>query len=257
MLSIYFLPSIGSVMPPGTFPPPNPTTSFITAGEIMDRAAILLNDPAKTDYNYAVLMPFLKMALDELAENNIESQSSPLVETSVPIDIPAGTNGLYPQEAEFGQFYPSDLVEIQGIYQRAQGSEDAWMEIPRREHTLLDDKKYDRLQGYSWESLIIKFNHGGATVPLTLQLKYLRTIPMRVLTPDYFVGGMNSRSFLSYKTAAYAAQFIGENAERASILDGKAEQALDRIDNINNKGRQQIMTRHRPFRAAYKMRGGF
>ena len=244
-------------MPPGTFPPPNPTTSFITAGEIMDRAAILMNDPAKTDYTYDVLMPFLKMALDELAEHNIDSQSSPLVESSVPIDLPIGTNGLYPQEAEFGVFYPSDLVEVQQITQKPTGSNGPFVPIPRVEFAQYSDEPSDRLLFWAWESLIIKFNHAGATQPITVQLHYLRTIPMRVLTPDYFVGGMNSRSYLSYKTAAYAAAFIGENAVRASVLEAQAQKAIERIESINNKGRQQIMTRHRPFRAAWKARGGF
>jgi hypothetical protein len=51
--------------------------------------------------------------------------------------------------------------------------------------------------------------------------------------------------------------FIGENETRAGILETQAEKAMERLTGINNKGKQQIMTRHRPFRAAYKARGGF
>ena len=46
--------------------------------------------------------------------------------------------------------------------------------------------------------------------------------------------------------------FIGENETRAGILEDKAEKALERITGINNKGKQQMMTRHRPFSASYK-----
>jgi hypothetical protein len=67
----------------------------------------------------------------------------------------------------------------------------------------------------------------------------------------------NGMSFLAYKTAALCSMFIGENQTRASILEAKAEQALERLTGINNKGRQQIVTRHRPFRAGWKARGGF
>ena len=49
--------------------------------------------------------------------------------------------------------------------------------------------------------------------------------------------------------------FIGENETRAMVLDAQAERAMDRLLGINNKGRQQIMTRHRPFRASWKARG--
>jgi hypothetical protein len=66
---------------------------------------------------------------------------------------------------------------------------------------------------------------------------------------------INSRSYLSYKTAALCAMFIGENESRAKILNDQADEAMERLEGISNKGRQQIMTRHRPFRAAYKSRG--
>jgi hypothetical protein len=62
---------------------------------------------------------------------------------------------------------------------------------------------------------------------------------------------------LSYKTAALLSQFIGENESRAQLLNGEAELAVERMASIDNKGRQQMSTRHRPFRASYKARGGF
>ena len=49
--------------------------------------------------------------------------------------------------------------------------------------------------------------------------------------------------------------FIGENETRAQVLNEQAEQAKERMEGISNKGRQHIMTRHRPFRAAFKARG--
>jgi RNA-splicing ligase RtcB len=114
------------------------------------------------------------------------------------------------------------------------------------------------LRYWAWESQIIRFNpNGGATTAREIQIKHLKEFGEAVLTPESIVGSMNSRSYLSYKTASFAAMFIGENPERAGVLDSHAERALERVESISNKGRQQIMTRHRPFRAAFKARGGW
>ena len=78
-----------------------------------------------------------------------------------------------------------------------------------------------------------------------------------VVDPTTIIPVMNCRSYLSFKTAALCAMFIGENQTRAQILEAQADEAMERMTGMSNKGRQQMMTRHRPFRAGYKARGGF
>jgi len=233
------------------------TTSY-TAAEIMDRSAVLMNDPEKTDYTYTVLMPFLKMALDELSENLADTQGSPTTTTSAIITVPAGTSGLYPVNSLNTPNYPSDLVEIQEIGERSLGSahDEPYVPMDRVEFKPAFPPG-DRLRVWAWENQIISLNLYGATTARQIRLKYVRQFNQETITPDSIVGSINSQSYLAYKTAAYAAMFIGENKERAEILDSKAEAALERIESINNKGRQQMMTRHRPFRASWKMRGGY
>jgi len=240
------------------------STSSVTAGEIMDRSAILLNDPAKTDYTYAVLGPFLRMALDELTLSLVDSQSSPTIQTSTSYPIlqmilETTQSALYPEDSVNDPKYPADLVEIQEIGERVAGDIHAPFIPMTRVEFLPRFPRSDRLMYWAWENQVIYFNPFGANTRIELQLRYIRDFNYSIseIDPAAFVGSMNSRSFLAYKTASYASQFIGENTERAQILDAKAERALEMIDSINNKGRQQIMTRHRPFRAAYKMRGGF
>jgi hypothetical protein len=105
-----------------------------------------------------------------------------------------------------------------------------------------------------WEDQQIKFNPNGALTPREIQLQYVRQAISLATNETTIIGTINARSYLSFKTAALCAMFIGENQSRAGILNEQANEALERVTGINNKGRQQIMTRHRPFRASYKMR---
>lgn len=223
----------------------------------MDRAAVLMNDPQKTDYTYDVLLPMLNMAIDELMESMIESQSSPTTVTSAIIQVPTGFAELYPVDSVNVLLrYPLDLVEVQEIAERRAGSEDTFVPMIRSEYRR-DFPAGNSLIYWTWENQIIKFNKNGANNPREVQLRYLKYDISQATDSGSKIATINSRSYLAYKTAAYAAMFIGENSERASVLQVEAEKAMERMHGINNKGRQQIMTRHRPFRASYKARGGW
>jgi hypothetical protein len=150
-------------------------------------------------------------------------------------------------------------VEIQELGERQAGSQDPFLPMQRVEFVSAGVPASSRLGFWSWEAQQVRFNPNGATTHREIQFKLIMDASNLNpnIEPQQTVGAMNSRSYLSYKTAAYAAQFIGENTERAAILDGKAEAALERMESINNKGKQQIMTRHRPFRSGWKARGGF
>jgi capsule polysaccharide export protein KpsE/RkpR len=108
---------------------------------------------------------------------------------------------------------------------------------------------------WMWEDQCIKFNPNGCSGPREIQLKYVRQ-PIQLATDENsIIGTIGVRSFLAYKTAALCSMFIGENQTRADILNTEAAQAMERLLGIGNKGRQEIFTRRRPFRASYKARG--
>ena len=232
------------------------STTSLTAAEVMDRCAALMNDPSKTDYTYAVQLPYLNMAIDELVESLEESNSSPTNQSSVVIPIPVGFNQITPTEHPVNPHYPIDLVEIQEVLERPAGTEDTFIPLGKREF-LTPALPSNSLLVWSWEDQIIKFNPFGALTDREVMLRYVRQAISQAVESTSVIGAINARSYLSYKTAAFCAMFIGENPTRAQVLEGQAEKALERITGINNKGRQQIMTRHRPFRAAYKARGGY
>jgi len=232
------------------------STTSLTAAEVMDRSAALMNDPAKTDYTYVTQLPYLNMAIDELVELLEESNSSPTNTTSAVITLPIGANKLTPLEHPDVPHYPMDLIEIQSIGERGTGTNDAFLELGRREF-LQAFPPSNSLLFWVWEDQMIKFNPNGAFSARDIQLKYVRQAIQLAVNETSVIGTINARSYLSYKTAALCAMFIGENETRAEVLNGQAEFAIERLTGISNKGRQQIMTRHRPFRAAYKARGGF
>jgi hypothetical protein len=231
------------------------TTSY-TAGEVMDRSAVLMNDPNKTDYTHVVLLPFLRMAVDELQDNLVDNQDGVMSYDYAGIILPKGSNSIWQPSSLNTPVYPEHLVEIQEVAERTVGSDAAFVPLTKVEYPP-DRPATDMLEEWAWNSQIIKFNVRGCTTDRQIRLKYLVNGIISDLTPATSLGYLNAQSFLAYKTAAYAAMFIGENPQRAQVLDGKAEMALERVISINNKGRQQMMTRHRPFRAAFKMRGGF
>jgi hypothetical protein len=232
------------------------STTSLTAGEVMDRSAALMNDPAKTDYTYVAQLVYLNMAIDELVEELESSNSSPTNSTSVVISVPLGKTKITPLEHVETPHYPIDLIEIQEVSERGEGTEDSFLPLGRREF-LQEFPQSNSLMFWCWENQIIKFNPNGASSPREVQLKYVSQAILPAANESSVIGTINARSYLTYKTAALCALYIGEDTPRAQVLEMQADRSLDRIIGINNKGRQQFMTRHRPFRASYKARGGF
>lgn len=243
------------------------STTSVTAGEIMDRVANLLNDPSKTDYTYAVQIPYLNLAIEEYSDHMAES-NVPFANLSNrnwsdnPIIIPVGVSSIVPFDqsgVEQGThpMYPIDLIEIQEIGERQQGSTGGYIRLPRKEFQDSGSPATNSLLYWVWERGIIRFNPNGANQPIEVQIKYIYQGITYAANENTIIVAIGARTFLAYRTAAFCALFIGENESRARVLEQEAERALERSMNISNKGKQQIMTRHRPFRASYKARGGW
>ena len=238
------------------------TTPNLTAGEVMDRAAVLMNDPAKTDYTYITLLPHLNIALDELKASLADNQSGISIGNALPLVVPKGTAAIWPPDYPFQPptvlKYNVDITDIQEIVERrVGGGENEWTLMTRLEFHPLHEPM-DILGSWAWEQRAIKFGPKGAKTDREIRIKYIIFEErMTAVDETTIIGHADLRPYLSFKTAALAAMFIGENPERAGLLEAQASEALDRIMSIQNKGRQNVMTRHRPFRANYKLRGGW
>ncbi len=215
--------------------------------DILDRSAVLLNDSAKTQYTYAVQLPFYNMAQDDLQEQ-MELNNVPVTnELSTAIVVAAGTVVVT------SATYPADLIEIQRISERLNGSAEDYVLMSRREFLPPFVEQTESLIWWTWQNQEIRFI--GATTPRQLLLGYIASRLPVVTSTATSITLINARSFLQYRTAALCAEFIGENKTRADDLNSNAGISLSNFLGINTKGRQSIAVRRRPFMMAYKNRG--
>lgn len=222
------------------------------AGDVMDSSAALLNDSAKTNFTYAAQLPYLKIAAQELQEEmelanvpTTNKKSSVFVITTAMTDI-GGTTG---------PALPTDLIEIQGAYERLSGSNEDFQYMSKVEFLPPFTVLLESLVYWAWQGQVVNFL--GATTTRDVRLDYIATFLPTIVDENTSIVLFNSKSFLTYRNSALCAEFIGENKTRADELNVFAGQALDRFLGINNKGRQSFPVRRRPFMAGYKVRAGF
>jgi len=235
------------------------TTATLLSGTVMNQAAALYNDPSRTVVTYAVQLPYLNQALQELQEY-FELNNIPVTDTvtSSPIDVDAGqiAIGFSPTIPVVDTPYlPNDLIEPKVVWERQSGINPYVMMtrvdfLPRWQEGV----EINQFIFYTWQSQEIRVL--AANQDNQIKLDYIRNLFSTVADATTSLPVVNAASFLEYRVAGLLSRFIGENPSRADQLDGFATLSLDRALGIGTKGRQRINIRHRPFRAAYKRRGG-
>ena len=224
----------------------------------MDKSASLMNDTAKTVYTYVAQLPYLQMALDELQES-FELSNIPIsnITTSAPITVLTGVTSIGPKDGVgvgAAPYYPENLVEIQQLWERLNGSMEPYIPVSQVEflpHTL-DDLPTAELQYWAFENQRIVFI--SASTDRQVKIDYIAKLFPDNILEGTIIGIINSRSFLQYRTAALCSHFIGENPARAEELNNFAQMSMDRVLGIGIKSKQSMPARRRPFMAAYKRR---
>lgn len=225
---------------------------ILVASEVMDLAAAALNDIDKTVYDYDTQLPYLKMALQELQEI-FELNSLPVTEqTSASIPFPSETSSL-----EFNTLgttrLPDNLIEPQKLWERASGT-DLWLEMFRKDFipaTMLSTLT-SALTYWVWQNNKLVFIPSNADNDL--RIDYIGSLFPKYVREETILPVQNSIGYLAYKTAELISDMVEHNQERAASNAGRANLSLDRISGITIKGKQQILARRRPFRAAYRSR---
>jgi hypothetical protein len=220
-----------------------------TAAVVMDQAAVYNNDPSKTIYTYAKQIPLLNGALQELQEI-FELNDIPVtqVTSSPPLSVPIGTSVI-----GFGTTpaLPSDLVEPKLVWERPLNLNPY---VPMNKVDFLPQQlagvPINQFIWYVWQKQQIEVL--PATQINEIKIEYVRFLFATIAASTDTLSVINCKSFLEYRTAALIASLLGENPTRAGELNGFAASALDTALGIGTKGRQAIMTRHRPFRSGYK-----
>jgi hypothetical protein len=200
------------------------------------------------------MLPYFNMALAILQEE-LEVNEIPVMEkTATSITVVAGSTAIVASSTT-QPTYPSDLVEIQQLWERLSGSSDPYIPMYKRDYLphYLDNIQVDSLVFWAWLDNEIQFI--GATTPRDVKMDYIKQNFANTITDTTTaINVINSRTFLEFKTASLCARYIGENPTRADSLDNEAELGKDRLLSVNIKGKQDIQTRRKPFLAGYKMR---
>lgn len=219
---------------------------------ILNQSAALLNDVGLTNFTYAFQLPYFKIAYNEMEEllqqNNIplsnETDSSFIINVGVS-DIGGPT----------GPALPLDLIEIQELFEKTNGTSENFVRMSRQEFLPNLNVATQALIYYQFNDQFIKFLEVGATSVRQVKINYVAANLPDIVDENTNVPIFNGKTFLAYRTAALCANYIGENETRATYLNGEAQLAIDRFLSINTKSRQSMPVRRKPFRAAWKLRG--
>lgn len=223
----------------------------IAASVVMARAAALLNDSSQAIWTNTVLLPYSQIAWDELAELFEENANPMMNETNTSLTV---TTAMTDIGGSTGPALPTDLIEIQTLYERTNGSSEDWQEMKRVTFLPTFVAKSTSLVYWAWMQQIVNFI--GATTSRQIRIDYIGLTFAALSGPSSFLAVFNCKNFLAFRTAALTAEFVGEDKVRAASLNQFAQMALDRILNISAKGQQNTPVRRRPFNATYRSNRG-
>lgn len=206
------------------------------AGSVTLRAAQHLNDSSQLVYTSAILLPFVNMALEELEEELQVYNVDPLRVESITILVAIGDTVLTQM--------PTDYIEAVALYERLQGSSDAWM--PVRETDWVDVNLTESETILNWAS------RGGQiriTPPIgdrEVQLKYLKGLTEATSTGTALdIAG--SLRFLGLVTARNAARDLGNSINKANSYEPDIQRAKDRLVRRLENEQQALGVRRRPY----------
>lgn len=208
-----------------------------TAGDVMDRAAVLLNDSAKRLYSYTIQLPYLRSAQEELDQefNANEIQTNLISEIVIPvvagaISLSLPVSFFLPislQERKTGEISFSDMSEVKNVLD-------------------LDQTANSSLAVWDYRHNCVNFI--AANQDRDVRLFYWRTLPDIIDdTSDEPMKG--AKNALAFRTAALCAEFAGGgNETRALSLNIQASMATDRLISLYTKNNQGKRVRRKPFR---------
>lgn len=225
----------------------------LTAAQVMAKSASLMNDTARTNYTYAVQLPYLQIALQELQEH-FELNNIPVTEdTSAVIQMNAGQTQIVYNGVGVPTL-PNNFVEPAQLWERLRNT-DPYIPMTRRDYLphYLEGIQNNQFIYFTWNSQKIQ------VIPCIqnndIKIDYVIQLFENLVDENSLINIVNARTFLEYRTAGLCAEFIERNTTSANPLNAYAALGIDRATGIGVKSKQTIVTRRRPFRAGYKKRG--
>lgn len=209
------------------------------ASTVMDRAAALLNDSARSLYSYTVQLPYLKSAWDRL-QMKLQLNGIPVVEEISSVTNVAA-NATYITS-------PSDLVMPLAISERADETSDLFVDVEYVSDIPEMDQE-DTIIYWTWREEVLYINPPATN--REVKIRYLKSLTA-ISGESTSLAVLNSTEYLAYKTAALCARYIGENPVRADYLDMEAQSALEELLAIEVKAKQAVPVRPRSYGASKK-----
>lgn len=207
-----------------------------TAGDVMDDAAVLLNDAQQNLYDYTVQLPFLRMVMRDL-EQQLDLNGNPInLISEAEIAVAAGITAL-PLPDNF--FLPSKLLE------KSSTDEFFTPMVEKADVGTLEVEQTDMLT--YWDYRHNDINLLGSTVPKTVKLIYWRFLD-EIVDEDSLSEISGARNILSHKVASKCARYVGGNKDKANDLNAEAEMSLDVLLSIGVKNNQGRRVRRKAFR---------
>lgn len=190
------------------------------ASEVMDQSAVLLNDRSRTTWTYEVLLPYLQQAWDDLMLELENNHVKATKEVSSLINVAAGATTVT---------LPNNLVSLVSVKERTQGSSEDFTDLEETDWPLLNYSTGPTLGYYTINGEVLTVP--AATTNREVKLRYYKTLSV-IESENSVITLINAKPYLTYKTAALAADFSGRAPEVAQSLEMRAERALHKAISV-------------------------
>ena len=209
------------------------------ASEVMDGSAALLNDSSKELFSYAVQLPYLKIALEQIVLELSALDIDTVKEESPVLTLLAGTTEITPTSVPP---LPLDLRTPKKLEERASGSN---LFYPMVLGTLPDIELSSTL-GY-WDFRENEIKLLGANADVDVKIYYDKDLGV-ISSELSLIVDDRLKNPLSYYTAALCARYIGENYQRYNDLLREFQAPMNNYIALTVGQNQATPVRRRGFR---------
>ena len=206
------------------------------ASDVMDRTRAVLNDVAIDLYTNEILLPYLRIANDDLSDELVDNGGTVQKEVTVSLTLSIGNTT---------PVLPSNMIVPIELYEKDAGQSDDYYRFVWQRDFLPNTVPGRELRVWVWRNQQIMFI--GSTADKVVRVRYYRLITdlSGINAPVELTHALN---YLAYHTAALAAEHIGQNMQKAVALETVAVGKLNKLLKKEVKQNQAKPVRRRPFK---------
>jgi len=206
------------------------------SSDVFLRCRAVLNDVAIDLYTDDILLPYLKIANDDLSDELVDNGAT--VQKEVTADIPLSAGITQPS-------LPSNMIVPIEVYEKDQGQDDSHYRYMKQKDFLPNGTAGRELSVWAWREQAI--NVMGSTAAKILRIRYYRLIT-DIVGPNSPIELTHALNYLAYHTAALASEHIGQNRTKAIDLESVAGIKLGKLLKKEVKQSHGRPIRRRPFK---------